>query len=360
VHGWNFQGNNKDVFNNATVDRHGTFVSGIVGAVGNNSIGVSGVAWHVKIMPLKFIDTTGDTADAIRAINYAIAQKKKGVNVRVINASWGPGRADCADSFSKSLRNAISAAGDAGILFVCSAGNGVCGDDGFGDNLDDAPEYPAAWAGELSNVISVGAVTRTDDLLYFSNYGHASVSVAAPGDGQVTSVFPGDGYGTWSPGGTSFSAPHVTGIAALLAAREPSLTPNQVKQRIISTAEPILSLASKTATSGRANAYNALTNHTPAKPALGIGSVSNNKKFVFIDGLGFTEGAMVVEVNGVAIGKSRYDETYALQNGTTTHIFVKLGKTGVKETFPQFQQVSVTVLNQQTGERSPVYSLSRR
>src|SRR5262249_49191826 len=117
---------------------------------------------------------------------------------------------------------------------------------------------------------------------------------------------------------------------------------------------------SKTASSGRANAYNALANRIPSKPALGIGSVSNNKKFVYVDGLGFTEGAMVVEVNGVAIGKSRYDESYALSNGTTTHIFVKLGKEGVRQTFPQFQQVIVTVFNQQTGERSPAFSFSRR
>ncbi len=359
VNGWNFQGNNKQVFSDAATDRHGTFVSGIIGAVGNNGIGVSGVAWRVKLMPLKFIDRTGDTADAIRAINYAIAQKRKGVNVRAINASWGPGRSECADSFSRSLRDAISAANDAGILFVCSAGNGVCGENGFGDNLDDAPEYPAAWAGELPNVISVGAVARTDDLLFFSNYGHTSVSLAAPGDGQVTSIFPGDGYTTWSPGGTSFAAPHVTGIAALLAVREPALTPTQVKQRLISTAEPILSLASKVVSSGRANAYNALINRVPPASTLGIGAVRTNKKFVYIDGLGFMQGAMTVEVNGVAIGKSRYDESYLLPNGSTTHIFVKLGKAGVRETFPQFQQVSVTVFNQQTGERSPVYRFTR-
>ena len=116
---------------------HGTHVAGIIGAAGNNGIGVAGVNWNVTIMPLKFLDASGGgyTSDAIRAINYATMQRTQyGVNVRVINASWSSGAAD------PGLTAAIQAAGNAGILFVAAAGNS-------GTNNDATPQYPAnaAW-----------------------------------------------------------------------------------------------------------------------------------------------------------------------------------------------------------------------
>ena len=98
---------------------HGTHCAGIIGAEGDNNEGIAGVNWNVEIMPLKFLGRGGfgTTADAIKAINYAIDRKENGVNVRVINASWG------STSKSKALEDTIRAAGDAGILFVAAAGN---------------------------------------------------------------------------------------------------------------------------------------------------------------------------------------------------------------------------------------------
>ncbi len=366
VNGWNFEANNNQLFNSISFDAHGTSVAGIIGAVGNNGSGITGVAWNVILMPLKFINNgTGDTSGAVKAINYAIAQRNKGVNVRVINASWGPTGASCNDSFSKSLKKAIQAAGDAGITFVCSAGNGDCGTNRNGDDLDAAPEYPASWGGELTNVLSVGAVDSTDAVPFFSNFGHNNISVAAPGFAVLTTVprgFSGlqdiASYSTQT--GTSFSAPHVTGIAALLAAREPALTPAQIKQRIIATAEPLLPLASKIKSAGRANAFNALTNSVPAVSTPGINGVQTNKKMVDIDGLGFVAGQTVVEVNGVVIGSGKYSSDFALASNSNTRVSLKLGKAGINTTFPLNVAVNVTIFNQTTNMRSAVFSFTRR
>ena len=359
INGWNFFSNNNRVFENSFDDRHGTHVSGTIGAAGNNGIGVAGVAWRVKLMSVKFIgmrdgDLEGTTADAIKAINYVTAQRNRGINLRAINASWGG-----ADK-SQALRNAIAAAGQAGILFVTAAGNG--GDDGIGDDVDQKPDYPSAWSKEVSSIISVAALDRTDRLPSYSNYGHETVDVAAPGgvcncSNGIYSTLPGGTYGYAF--GTSMLTPHVTGIAALLWSVDGSLTPAQVKDRIVRTAHPVTSLASKIASSGRASAFNALTNSIPQEIPPSIGFVKTDKKTVTIDGLGLFKGATVIEVNGVALAGTKYDEAYKLGNASYTRIKVKLGKPGMKTTFPVGIAVSVVILNTTTGERSPAISYSR-
>ena len=369
VNGWNFSDDNKFVMPATVSQYHGTFVAGLIGAVGNNGIGITGVSWQVKVMPLKFIGgATSNIAGAVKAINYATAQKRKGVNVRAINASWGPSRTDCTDSFSQSLKDAITAAGNRGILFVASAGNGICGNNSAGDDLDLFPEYPAAWGGEIPTMMTVAAVDRFDNFTFFSNYGQNSVSVAAPG-AAITSTVPrgfvglsdeasyagGDGFN-----GTSFAAPHVTGIAALLAAKEPELTPAQIKTRIMDTSEPILPLAGKVKASGRANAYNALANRHAAVPPLGVTGVIFTKKIIYINGLGFTNGVMAVEVNGVPVTKVRYDEQFALANGSLTQINVKMGKQPIFDAFPLNVPVNVTVRNLATGESFTLAGVTRR
>ena len=351
VNGWDFLNSRPKTYENPDVDWHGTHVSGIIGAAGNNGIGVTGVAWQVKIMSLKFIGAkTGSTADAVKAINYVIDQKRRGVNVRVINASWG------GPTESATLKTAILAAGDAGILFVCSAGNGST--DGRGVDLDVVPAYPAAWSRDISSIISVAAVDSADSLASFSNYGRTTVQVAAPGY-FVLSTIPGNQYGMGN--GTSMSTPHVSGVAALVFSHQPSMSPAQVRQRIVSTAEPVPSLISRVTSSGRANAYNAVTN-TPAqatsKPV--IGSVSTNKKKVTVVGLGFVNQSSVIEVNGVALSKISYDSSTALANGSITEMTSKLGKAGMREVFPSGFTVNVTVYNPTTGERSSPFSYFKK
>jgi subtilisin family serine protease len=350
LNGWNFVSNRPTTYENPDFDWHGTHVSGILGAAGNNGLGVTGVAWQVKIMSLKFIGgKSGNTADAVKAINYVIDQKRRGTNVRVINASWaGPNE-------SAALKSAIAAAGDAGILFVCAAGNGS-GDKG--NNLDAVGAYPAAWSRDMSSIIAVAAIDSSDMLADFSNYGRATVQVAAPGY-LVLSTIPGNDYGLGV--GTSVATPHVSGIAALVFSRQPSLTPAQTRQRIVSTADPVPSLISMVASSGRANAYNAVTNtpqQAPRQPA--IWSVSTNKKKVTVVGLGFVNDSSVIEVNGVALPKLRYEGSTALADGSITGMSSKLGKSSMSATFPSGTTVSVTVYNPTTGERSAPFSYAKR
>lgn len=221
---------------------HGTHCAGIIGAEGDNSEGIAGINWHVQIMPLKFLGRGGfgTTADAIKAINYAIDRKKHGVNVRVINASWG------GTSKSKALEDAISAAGDAGILFVAAAGND-------GSNNDSRPHYPSNY--DLPNVISVAALDRTDTLTSFSNFGVKTVHVAAPGK-DILSTWLGDAYRDAS--GTSMAAPQVSGEAALILSKEPNLSVEKLKARILKSVDKIESLNGKVMSGGRINAAKAL------------------------------------------------------------------------------------------------------
>ncbi|MFN3975609.1 MAG: S8 family serine peptidase [Aquificaceae bacterium] len=217
---------------------HGTHVAGIIGAVGNNGVGVVGVNWHVKIMALKFANQQGEgyTSDAIECINYAI---QKGAHI--INASWGD------YYYSQALKDAIEMARNAGILFVAAAGN-------ENNNNDLYPFYPASY--DLENIISVAATDQKDLLAGFSNYGRNSVHVGAPGV-EILSTWLDNRYAYAD--GTSMAAPYVAGLAALLKAQNPSYTWRDLKCRIMKSVDPLDSLNSKTITGGRINAYKALT-----------------------------------------------------------------------------------------------------
>ena len=223
---------------------HGTHCAGIIGAEGNNGIGVSGINWKVKIMPLKFLGRGGfgTTEDAIQAINYAIARKKDGVNVRVISASWG------STSYSRALEDTIRAAGEEGILFVAAAGND-------GSNNDRWPHYPSNY--DLPNVISVAALDRNDQLASFSNFGVKAVHVAAPGK-EILSTWLNDDFREAS--GTSMATPYVSGIAALVVAHEPRISMENLKRRILSSVDKLDALNGKVASGGRVCAANAMQN----------------------------------------------------------------------------------------------------
>lgn len=223
-------------------DGHGTHTAGTVAAVGNNGLGVAGVCWTARIMALKFIgaDGTGQVSDAIDLINYAVAEKNSGVNVVAINASWAGG------DYSSLLKNAVDAAGAAGIVFIAAAGNENA-------NNDVTPSYPAALTS--TNLIAVAATDASDKLSVWdassaSNYGALSVDLAAPGT-DVLSTYPGGLY-AWS-GGTSMAAPHVTGAVALCAAAYPGETVAQRKARILDSVDAVAALQGKCVTGGRLN-----------------------------------------------------------------------------------------------------------
>ena len=229
VNGWDFLNDDRTVFDNASDDAHGTHVAGTLGARGNNSVGVVGVNWDVQLMPLKALSPLGGSdANLIEAYNYAKLMRQRGVNLRVLNNSYG------GQGFSQSLRDAIRELGDAGILFVAAAGNQKL------NNILCA--FPASF--DLPNVISVAASTRFNLLAgSFTNRGAQSVHLVAPGEdilsttprgysgqGLVSGYTEPDGstYSTFS--GTSMASPHVAGAAALACAANPGISLEKLRR----------------------------------------------------------------------------------------------------------------------------------
>jgi subtilisin family serine protease len=251
VHGWDFVQNDNDPHD---PNGHGTHVSGTIAAIGNNNVGVPGVAWHASIMPLRAIGASG-TVDSVKsAINYATMMRNRGVNIGVTNNSYGGQGAD------PDIADAIQAHGDAGILFVCAAGNNGNDDGtrttGWNNDSTTFPNhaiYPSSFA--LPNMISVAATDSLDDLAGFSNWGANTVHLGAPGVG-IMSTTPGNSYNFSS--GTSMAAPHVTGVAALALTLKPNASHQTVKSAILNGAEPVSSLSGKTVTGRRLNARGAL------------------------------------------------------------------------------------------------------
>ncbi|WP_158442307.1 S8 family serine peptidase, partial [Planktothrix agardhii] len=295
--GWDFAYNDN---NPMDVHGHGTHVSGTIAGKGNNGVGVTGVAWNAKIMPLKFLDDSGSgaTSNAILAINYATAK-----GVKLTNNSWGGG------GYSQALSDAINTAGQQGALFIASAGNSSL-------NTDTTPSYPASY--NLSNIISVASTTRTDGLSSFSNYGATTVDLGAPGS-DIYSTTPGANYATYS--GTSMASPHVTGAAALLWSQNPTWTAQQVKDKLLQTTDPISALSGKSVSGGRLNINNALASSDTTPPTASSFSPADNA-------IGVAVGANLV-VN--------FSE--AIQKGTGNLVIKKLSDNSVVET------IAVTAAN---------------
>ncbi|MBI5689808.1 MAG: PQQ-binding-like beta-propeller repeat protein [Verrucomicrobia bacterium] len=229
--------------NNSDAEGHGTAVSSVIGAAGNNNRGMAGVAWSVKLMGLRFLDDDGFgfVSDEIECIDYAIAK-----GATIINASFGN------TSFSQSLFAALQRARNAGIIVVCSAGNDS-------ENNDQAPHYPSSYL--LDNIVAVANSTRQDTLSDFSNYGTGLVDLAAPG----TSILVADAVGDRSyriVSGTSFSAPMVTGALALVKQKFPKEHYRETINRVLRGVDTRPAFTGRTATGGRLNVAAALRTTT--------------------------------------------------------------------------------------------------
>ena len=218
---------------------HGTHVSGIIAARGNNGSGVSGVMWQGSLIVASIANGASNqfSGDAVlQAYYYFYDLKRAGHNVRVVNASFG------GDDWSLQEYNAINSLRAVDILLVAAAGNEP-------RSLDSIPHYPASY--DLDNIITVAATGPTGQLSYYSTYGQ-TVDIAAPGGDIRAGV---QIYSTVSPSlssgasyaynqGTSMAAPVVTGAIGLLASQRPSLSGAQLKALILSTADSLPQLAS--------------------------------------------------------------------------------------------------------------------
>jgi len=321
VHGYNFEGENADPSDD---NEHGTHVSGIIGARGDNSVGVVGVNWRVKLLPIKVLDSNGSgyLSTIAEGIDYAIKLKNRGVNIRVLNMSLGGG-------YSAALERALERAKNHGILVAAAAGN-------EGANNDSTPSYPANFP--IDNILSVTATDQDGELPSFSNFGHKTVHLAAPGV-RILSTLPisaaPSGYGNLT--GTSMATPHVAGTAALIWAANPSLTMSQVRSIILDTVTPLSNLTSYTVTGGLLNANAAVSKALSTSTAFKIsGKIKKDKRHglrgvkVTLKGQAFTQSQT-----------SGKDGTFSFDDVTTGTYTIKLRKSGYK--FIALAKVKFTV-----------------
>ncbi|BAY62672.1 putative peptidase [Calothrix brevissima NIES-22] len=237
VYGWDFGDGDNNPLDDHVKGGHGTHVAGIIGAVGNNALGVVGVDPNVSIMVTKHFrtsDSEGYLWNVAYGIYYAIQN-----GARIVNLSFS------SKSFNQDEYDVLKYAYERGVLVIAAAGN-------TSKDNDIEPRYPASY--ELPNIITVAATNENDQLASFSNYGVNSVDLAAPGV-NIYSTLPNDQYAAWN--GTSMAVPSVSGVAALLLDANPNLTVLELRYALLSTVDKLDSLQGKVNTGGRLNALTA-------------------------------------------------------------------------------------------------------
>src|SRR5688572_9241679 len=226
--GWNFFLGTNVTYQGPNL-KHGTHVSGTVGAKFNNGVGITGVSANVTLLATPFLGPGGGYIDrAVEATDYGTDLKQRhGYNVSHSTNSWGGGGS------SQSMVDAIHRAEAADIGFIAAAGNSDNNND-----VNPAPSYPAAYSPFCPNIIAVGASAWDNNKAGFSSYGQISVHLFAPGTGILSTV----PLGYQEMSGTSMATPHVAGAAALLRAAHPTWTFLQIKAALIASVTPVASL----------------------------------------------------------------------------------------------------------------------
>ncbi len=300
THGFNVQAMTCDPLDDAA-SSHGTHVSGTIGAVGNNSLGVSGMNWTASIMGVKMLDGGGNgtIVDAINAIEFVVqARHALGINanVRVLSNSWGFG-----STASLALKDAIDKADNNEMLFVVAAGNS-------GTDHDLTASYPSSF--RTPNMIVVAATDAADVMWGFSDYGATTVDLAAPGM-DIISTLRNNSYGYLT--GTSMAAPHVSGVAALMLSLDPELSVASLTSGIVNNTDALASLTGLVITGGRLNAYKAVSSvATPASANFRLDLSTTDQQAVYPQGVasyglslsaanGFT-GTALLSASGLPAG----------------------------------------------------------
>lgn len=245
VNGWDFVGNSNDPspklldgWTEAGAS-HGTMVSGIIAAEGNNAAGVTGITWKAKIMPLRVLNDQGEgrMSNVVRAIDYAVNNGADIINLSFVGFNYNEGVAD-----------AVKRAYDQGVIIVAAAGNEQS--DGGGYNTDKNPIYPACYDGKSGEnmILGVAAMDVLDQKAKFSSFGFKCVDLSAPGVSFFNTITYGsnpsqldlyyDGY--WS--GTSMAAPVVSGVLALVMEVNPNLSRQEIINILLGTSDNVSQL----------------------------------------------------------------------------------------------------------------------
>jgi subtilisin family serine protease len=246
VRGWNFGGAPNTGNNPDDTNGHGTHVAGTIGAVGNNTTGVTGVNWNVKVMAVRAGDETLTDFDIANAFDYACENGAK-----VVNGSFG------GYQHSDAILDAVNRCPN--TLFVFAAGNDATNNDQF-------PVYPCT--DPAPNIICVAATNSSDTRASFSNYGATSVDIAAPGENIYSTLFSSPFYGLMS--GTSMATPHVAGAAALVWAHRPTLSVAELRRSLINSVDQVPALNHLVVANGRLNVFRAMTQEIAPPSGLAI------------------------------------------------------------------------------------------
>jgi len=244
VFGWNFVENNNDPnpqFNDYSTEgaSHGTLVAGIIAAQGHNNKGLAGITWNSKIMAIRALNSKGEGSitDAVAAIRYAVKNKADIINLSFVGNHSTP-------SFLQAIKEAYKA----GIILIAAVGNDAIGSASLsGGNLDKNPVYPACFNSPFDDyILGVGAVDKNNHKTSFSNFGKKCIDINAPGVEivgtqafypEIGSPFNAQYSGFWN--GTSFAAPQVSGVAALIKSINPKYNNKEIASLILSTADSL-------------------------------------------------------------------------------------------------------------------------